>query len=89
MMSPSAFPDLLPFDSAEIRIMIESFLQIFLLGLFVCGIVGIVWAIFEKASDYKYTVPKMISTIFFNVILIFVSLYCSYYFLDNPIIGIF
>jgi hypothetical protein len=89
IMSPTAAPDLFPLGTTEMQDILVHFLQIFLLGLFVCGIVGIVWAIFEKANDPKYTVPRMISTMFFNICLIVASAYCSNYFLETSIFEVF
>jgi len=50
-----------------------------LLGLFVFGIIGILWGLFKKATDDRYPLHHMIQTIFLNIILIALVIYVSNY----------
>lgn len=58
---------------------INSGLDFVLVGLFLFGIMGILWAIFKKATEEKYPLFHMIQTIVLNLIMIVLVFYTSNY----------
>ena len=72
------------FDYAEIKENLQAGLQIFLIAMFVFGIIGIIWSIFKRSeNDRHWPASSMIAAIITYSIMIIASIYFAFFF-ENP-----